>query len=131
MKHTPAFRLTAKSYLIEPQAVVNQNVTQYNVRVEIDNSSPTFRLLRPGMNATCQFIAGSKDSVLNVPNDAVQQDNSGGNNHAGRIIRFKDGCMVSDATVAQPLQADELLAQMPAPDEDDDMAALPLLAAAE
>lgn len=39
--------------------------------------------------------------------------------------------MVSDATVAQPLQADELLACMPAPDQDDDLPTLPLLAAAE
>ncbi len=51
--------------------------------------------------------------------------------HAGRIIRFKDGCMVSGATVAQPLHADELLAQMPAPDQDDDLPTLPALAAAE
>jgi len=51
--------------------------------------------------------------------------------HAGRIIRFKDGHMVSDETVAQPLQADDVLAQMPASDEDDDLPTLPSLAAVE
>lgn len=74
----PGIPFDGKVILIEPQAVINQNVTQYNVRVEIDNSAPTFRLLKPGMNATCQFIVDSKDSVLNVPSDAVQQDDSGG-----------------------------------------------------
>ncbi len=74
----PGIPFDGKVILIEPQAVINQNVTQYNVRVEIDNSSPTFRLLKPGMNATCQFIVDSKDNVLNVPNDAVQQDDNGG-----------------------------------------------------
>jgi len=74
----PGIPFDGKVILIEPQAVINQNVTQYNVRVEIDNSSPTFRLLKPGMNATCQFIVDSKDSVVNVPNDAIQQSDSGG-----------------------------------------------------
>jgi len=74
----PGIPFDGKVILIEPQAVINQNVTQYNVRVEIDNTSPTFRLLKPGMNATCQFIVDSKDSVLNVPNDAIQQGDSGG-----------------------------------------------------
>jgi len=74
----PGIPFDGKVILIEPQAVINQNVTQYNVRVEIDNSSPTFRLLKPGMNATCQFIVDNKDSVVSVPSDAVQQDDSGG-----------------------------------------------------
>lgn len=74
----PGIPFDGKVILIEPQAVINQNVTQYNVRVEIDNSTPTFRLLKPGMNATCQFIVDSKDSVLNVPSDAIQTDDSGG-----------------------------------------------------
>ncbi len=62
---------------IDPQAVVVQNVTSFNVRVEIDNSAPTFRLLKPGMNATCQFIVDSKDDVLAVPTEAVQTDEGG------------------------------------------------------
>ena len=51
--------------------------------------------------------------------------------HAGRIIRFKDGLMVSDEMVAQPLQADVLLAQMPTADDDDVLAPLADFAAAE
>lgn len=62
---------------IDPQAVVNQNVTQFDVRVEIDNTAPTFRLLKPGMNATCDFIVDQKENVLSVPSEAVQTDDSG------------------------------------------------------
>ncbi len=39
--------------------------------------------------------------------------------HAKRIIRFKDGHVVQDTPVANPISADEVLAQM-APEEDDD-----------
>lgn len=74
----PGMPFTGKVTRIDPLAVVTQNVTSFNVRVEIDNSAPTFRLLRPGMNATCQFIVDQKDNVLNVPAEAVQTDDSGG-----------------------------------------------------
>ena len=73
----PGIPFQGKVARIDPQAVVNQNVTQFDVRVEIDNSSPTFRLLKPGMNATCDFIADQKDGVLCVPNEAVQTDDAG------------------------------------------------------
>ncbi|MBV9852825.1 MAG: efflux RND transporter periplasmic adaptor subunit [Armatimonadetes bacterium] len=73
----PGIPFQGKVSRVDPQAVVNQNVTQFDVRVEIDNSSPTFRLLKPGMNATCNFIADKKDDVLCVPNEAVQTDDQG------------------------------------------------------
>jgi HlyD family secretion protein len=62
---------------VDPQAVVLQNVTSVHVRVEVDNSAPTFRLLKPGMNATCEFVIDRKESVLNVPSEAVREDNDG------------------------------------------------------
>ena len=62
---------------VDPQAVVEQNVTMIHVRVEVDNSSPTFRLLKPGMNATCDFIVEAKDDVLTVPSLAVQSNDNG------------------------------------------------------
>ncbi|HEX5322697.1 MAG TPA: efflux RND transporter periplasmic adaptor subunit, partial [Capsulimonadaceae bacterium] len=73
----PNMPFDGKVTRIDPQAVVNQNVTQFDVRVEIDNSQPTFRLLKPGMNATCDFVVTEKDNVLNVPSEAVQTDDSG------------------------------------------------------
>ncbi len=62
---------------IDPRAIVESNVTTIHVRVEVDNSSPAFRLLKPGMNATCVFIVDEKEDALNVPSSAVQSDDKG------------------------------------------------------
>lgn len=62
---------------IDPQAVVEQNVTTVHVRVEIDNTDVSFRLLKPGMNATCEFVSQKKEDVLMVPNEAVRTDDNG------------------------------------------------------
>lgn len=73
----PGIPFEGKVTRVDPQAKVEQNVTTVNVRVEIDNSSPTFRLLKPNMNATCEFIVDQKDEALSVPTDAVKQDDQG------------------------------------------------------
>lgn len=38
--------------------------------------------------------------------------------HARRIIRFKDGHLVSDEAVPDPIDAEEALLQMTAPEEE-------------
>jgi len=43
--------------------------------------------------------------------------------HCNRIIRFKDGRVVSDETVAEPINADEQLAKLPNVEEMDEVAA--------
>lgn len=55
-------------YKIEPQAVVEQNVTMFPVLVRLDNSE---RLLRPGMNAEVQVEIARRENVLAVPNAAI------------------------------------------------------------
>jgi HlyD family secretion protein len=74
----PGIPFEGKVTRVNPQAQVEQNVTTVTVRVEIDNSSPTFRLLKPAMNATCEFIIAQKDDALAVPNEAIKQDDQGG-----------------------------------------------------
>jgi HlyD family secretion protein len=74
----PGIPFEGKVTRVNPQAQVEQNVTTVTVRVEIDNSSPTFRLLKPAMNATCEFIISQKDDALAVPNEAIKQDDQGG-----------------------------------------------------
>ncbi|MDQ2800604.1 MAG: efflux RND transporter periplasmic adaptor subunit, partial [Armatimonadota bacterium] len=96
----PGIPFDGKVTRVEPQAVVNQNVTQFNVRVEIDNSSPTFRLLKPGMNATCNFLVGSKDNVIAVPNSAVQTDDQ------GPYVEIAQGGKVAPADPASGMPAD-------------------------
>src|SRR5262249_25818597 len=63
----PTTPFEGKVIKIDPQAVIDQNVTTVHVRVEVDNSVPSYRLLKPGMNATCEFIVDKKEDVVAVP----------------------------------------------------------------
>ncbi|HZO86802.1 MAG TPA: efflux RND transporter periplasmic adaptor subunit [Chthonomonadaceae bacterium] len=74
----PTTPFEGKVIKVDPQAVVDQNVTTVHVRVEVDNSVPSYRLLKPGMNATCEFIVDKKDDVVAVPNEALKTDENGG-----------------------------------------------------
>ncbi|WP_395088646.1 efflux RND transporter periplasmic adaptor subunit [Armatimonas sp.] len=73
----PGTSFEGKVIRVDPQAVVNQNVTSVHVRVEVDNSTPTFQLLKPGMNTTCQFVVKEVSNVLVVSNDAIKDDDDG------------------------------------------------------
>jgi HlyD family secretion protein len=53
---------------IEPQAVVEQNVTMFPVLVLLDNREG---LLKPGMNADVVFEVAQRPNVLAIPNAAV------------------------------------------------------------
>ena len=53
---------------IEPQAVVEQNVTMFPVIVTLDNRAG---LLKPGMNAEVEVLVAERLGVLTVPNGAV------------------------------------------------------------
>ncbi|MDX1675067.1 MAG: efflux RND transporter periplasmic adaptor subunit, partial [Longimicrobiales bacterium] len=55
-------------YKIEPQAVVDQNVTMFPVLVRLDNEE---RLLKPNMNAEVQIEVAQRQDVVLVPNAAV------------------------------------------------------------
>jgi HlyD family secretion protein len=54
---------------ISPQAIVNQNVTSFEVKAEI--TSEDKKLLRSGMNASLEFKAGELKNVLVVPTVAI------------------------------------------------------------
>lgn len=54
---------------IEPQAIVQENVTMFPVLTRISNEDD---LLRPGMNADVQIVIGREDDVLALPNIAVK-----------------------------------------------------------
>jgi HlyD family secretion protein len=70
----PGVPFVGKVARINPQAVVEQNVTLIHVRVEVNNKTRDFHLLKPGMNATCDFVVAEKDKVVKVPNSAVRKD---------------------------------------------------------
>lgn len=54
---------------IEPQAVVEQNVTMFAVLTRIRNEGG---LLKPGMNADVEIVLGREESALTLPNAAVK-----------------------------------------------------------
>lgn len=56
---------------IEPQAVVEQNVTTFPVVIELDNPD---NLLKPGMNADVEISIASSESVAAVPSAALRAD---------------------------------------------------------
>lgn len=56
---------------IEPQAIVEQNVTQFSVLIKIGNKSG---LLKPGMNAEVEIQIANSDGVPVVPTAALRAD---------------------------------------------------------
>ncbi len=54
---------------IEPQAVIQQNVTMFPVLVNLQNGEG---LLRPGMNGQVSVLIDERDGVVAVPNDAIK-----------------------------------------------------------
>ena len=54
---------------IEPQAVVEQNVTMFAVLTRIRNEED---LLRPGMNSDVEVVIGQRQDVLSLPNSGVK-----------------------------------------------------------
>lgn len=54
---------------IEPQAVVQQNVTMFPVLVSLENREG---LLLPGMNGEVSIISDRRENVLSIPNEAIR-----------------------------------------------------------
>ncbi len=65
----PERRFVGTVEKIEPQAVIQQNVTMFPVLVTLDN---TEGLLKPGMNGETNVMVEQRSAVLSVPNDAVR-----------------------------------------------------------
>jgi HlyD family secretion protein len=64
----PGKTFRGKIAKIEPQAVVEQNVTMFPVLVRLENLEG---LLRPGMNASISVQISERTDVATVPNEAV------------------------------------------------------------
>ena len=72
----PEAKPSGRVVRIAPQAVNDRDVTTVHVRVQIQKPDAA---IKPGMNATCQFILRDVHNVLVVPSDAVKEGRSGGN----------------------------------------------------
>ena len=64
---------------IEPQAVVEQNVTMFAVLTRITNEED---LLRPGMNADVEVVIGRQEDVLAIANSGIKSQQE-----ASQIVR--------------------------------------------
>ncbi|MFL5344447.1 MAG: efflux RND transporter periplasmic adaptor subunit [Hyalangium sp.] len=64
----PGRAFTGDVVKIEPQAVVEQNVTLFPVLIHLKNSEG---LLKPGMNAEVSIEVSSRNNVIAIPNSAV------------------------------------------------------------
>ncbi|MEO8562592.1 MAG: efflux RND transporter periplasmic adaptor subunit [bacterium] len=65
----PERRFTGTVEKIEPQAVVQQNVTMFPVLVTLQNLEG---LLKPGMNGETSVLVEQRSNVIALPNDAVR-----------------------------------------------------------
>ncbi len=65
----PDRRFTGVVEKIEPQAVVQQNVTMFPVLVNLENREG---LLKPGMNGSIAVLIDEHDGVIAIPNDAIK-----------------------------------------------------------
>lgn len=54
---------------VEPQAVIEQNVTMFAVLIRIGNEED---LLRPGMNSDVEIVTGRRESVLTLISGAIK-----------------------------------------------------------
>jgi HlyD family secretion protein len=64
----PGRPFTGEVVKIEPQAVVDQNVTMFPVLIHLQNQE---RLLKPGMNTEVEIQIAQRDDATVIPNDAV------------------------------------------------------------
>lgn len=64
----PTRQFTGAVLKVEPQAVVEQNVTMFPVLVRLDNRE---MLLKPGMNADVQIEIARRENAVAVPSAAV------------------------------------------------------------
>lgn len=67
----PGKRFSGTIEKIEPQAIVEQNVTLFPVLISLPNEE---RLLRPGMNVEADFDVARRENVLTVPVTALRTE---------------------------------------------------------
>lgn len=111
----PTMELTGKVIRIDPQAKVEQNVTLIPVTVELDKGDdPRVSLVRPGMNATCDFVVDEAKNVLLVPNEALKEEGEGAyyvevmENGVPKKVEVSVGIAGTDFTeIREGLKADE------------------------
>lgn len=84
----PRMAFTGEIIRIAPEARVEQNVTLFDVVIEVVNRD---RKLKSGMNATVEITIVQKDNVLLVPAMALQKPKAPGEGGRGEQVLVKRG----------------------------------------
>jgi len=83
----PATKFAGRIIRIAPEATVEQNVTLFNVIIEVANRDG---LLKSGMNADVEITLVKEDNVLIIPAVAVQSSDNRGHQKGTQVL-LKDG----------------------------------------
>lgn len=102
-----SFRGTVRK--IEPQAVVQQNVTMFPVLVGIENPG---HLLRPGMNTEVDLAVGSRQNVVSIPNAALRTNRDVGS--AAQVLGLDPKDVQAQLAASRSTAADTLASRPPA-----------------
>jgi HlyD family secretion protein len=86
---------------VEPQAVIQQNVTMFPVIVRLDNRSG---LLKPGMNSEVEVMISARPNALVAPNGAIVQARDAG--PAAMVLGLDPESATFDRSVFAALQAE-------------------------
>ncbi len=82
---------------IEPEALVEQNVTMFPVLIRIPNGQG---LLRPGMNAEVEVHIGERQQVVAVPNNALRTQRDVGS--AATVLGLEMSVVEEQLAAARP-----------------------------
>ena len=126
---------------INPEGVVESNVTTIHVRVEVDNRDQNFTNLKPLMTAKCEFVEAEAQGVVTVPSEALHSDESstyvdvvtGGSPTASNALKLIDvkterkpvkvGIVGNELTSIESglLEGERVVVSVEEPKTDDDM----------
>lgn len=81
----PDKQFHGKVNLIAPEAVINQNVTTFEVHATIEDDSG--HLLMSGMNVNAEFLAGTKENALLIPTACIMSKQG----KTGVLVPDRDG----------------------------------------
>lgn len=84
----PELKFTGKLVRIAPEAIIEQNVTLFDVVVEVENTAGK---LKSGMNAQVEVTLFKKDEVLLIPVVALQKGRTPKTETKGQEVLLKQG----------------------------------------
>jgi HlyD family secretion protein len=92
----PSFAFSGKIIRITPEALVVQNVTLFNVIIEVENTDAK---LKSGMNVNAEITVAQDDNALLVPMLALSESGRPSKNRNARQVLVKEGATFAPRAV--------------------------------